>query len=113
MSALRSVNYEQAMNPYVRYVNRIASRASNELVCDVVPCWCGAKPGEYCYRSNGLPGEGPNLHSDRRVSADQWRRQHPKEWKRLKDETFRRLIKLTKEQAEAVGLAAKGNPDGK
>ena len=80
--------------PRERLLLKLLSKACNELVVDVVPCYCGAKVGEYCRRQNGDPGRG-SLHVDRRDAAQAWKRQHPKEWQRLKDETYRRLVKDT------------------
>jgi hypothetical protein len=83
--------------PYrIRKFLNLSARAANELVVDVADCWCGAKMGEYCRRSNGQPGTGCSLHCDRRNTAAVWRKAHPKAWKRMKDETFRRLVRATK-----------------
>lgn len=81
------------ITPRQRKMLNLVARACNELIIDVVPCWCGAVEGEYCRHSDGSPGEGGSPHADRRTAAQSWKRQNPKEWERLKEYTFRRLCK--------------------
>lgn len=70
-----------------------AAAATNEVVCEVVGCWCGAKPGEYCIGKHGRATGAGSRHSDRCTAAAVWRKSHPKEWKELKDAIFRVIIK--------------------
>jgi len=81
------------LTPRIRgYLNAVA-RSGDELVVDVVSCgYCGAQIGEYCHGVYKVHCK--SVHVDRRYAAHVWRKAHPKEWKRMKDETFRRIIKM-------------------
>jgi hypothetical protein len=64
----------------------------------VVPCPvsdCGADIDEGCVGQYGHRNTA-SLHSDRRVAAERWRKDNPQEWRDLKEEWFRHLVRMRK-----------------
>ena len=92
---------EDAISSRERFLLNCIARAGNELIVDVVDCWCGANRGEYCRRSDGTPGRGCSIHSDRRCAANRWKKANPAEWKRLKDAAFRWIVRHADEKRVA------------
>ena len=86
---------DQALAGAPRFYLNAAAAATQEAICEVVACpMCGATAGEYCISRRGKrAASGGGRHADRCTAARVWRKQHPAEWKELKDAIFRVIIK--------------------
>jgi hypothetical protein len=72
----------------------ISARASNELVCSVVPCpVCHAEVDQGCATNRAAHSTG-SLHADRRSAAEDWRGLHRAEWVALREEWMLWLIQI-------------------
>lgn len=74
--------------------------ATQELICSITSCWCGAKPGEYCMGAFGRRSSSAGgRHADRCVTASRWRKQNRAEWSRLHNAMFTFILgELEKEK---------------
>lgn len=95
MPAITSVRtIADAFDERTRFYMRAASLAINIIVCDVADCpSCGAVCGQYCLGRYGRSISANGRHADRCSAVAVWRKAHPKEWKRLKDQAFRMIVK--------------------
>jgi hypothetical protein len=85
---------EDAIPYRVRVFLNAAAKAGEEMSIDVSVCpACGASPGRYCTGAYGRTWIS-GMHADRREVAARWRKNNPKAWKRMKDETFRRIVRM-------------------
>lgn len=82
------------IDPKTRFYLSCASHAAQVAICETVPCpVCKAKEGEYCIGVYGRSISAGGRHADRCTDAKRWRKANPKEWKRIKNQAFRVLVK--------------------
>lgn len=90
-----SLSVDDIAYVFTRYSSLI-NRLYSELICSLAPCWCGADIDQFCIGQYGRGAPG-SIHADRRVSAEIWRKNNPREWRDLKEQWFKHLIRLRKD----------------